>query len=59
VYVLHSTTLENSFATSDFNQIEARARGETLNVQSTILEEIKGGATSFLVSISKHHNRMV
>jgi hypothetical protein len=28
-------------------------------VQSTILEEIKGGATSFLVSISKHHNIMV
>jgi len=59
VYVLHSTTLEDSFPTSDLNQIEARACGETLNVQSTILEEIKGGATSFLVSISKHHNRMV
>jgi hypothetical protein len=59
VYVLPSTTLEDSFATSDFNQFEACTHGETSNVQSTILEEIKGGATSFLVSISKQHNRMV
>jgi hypothetical protein len=58
VYVLPSTTLEDSFATSDLNQFEACTHGETLNVQSTILEEIRG-ATSFLVSISKQHNRMV
>ncbi len=58
VYVLPSTTLEDSFVTSDFNQFEVGTRGKTPNMQSTILEKMKGGATSFLVSISKQHNIM-
>jgi hypothetical protein len=37
-----STTLEDNFSTSDFNQYEASPSGEVQEVQSSALVEMKG-----------------
>jgi hypothetical protein len=43
VYVSPSAILKDNFATSKFNQLKASTSGEAPQMQSIILEKMKGG----------------